>query len=318
MAASLRAGVLSGSQVGRLSTGLTSSLAGKRLSFQSSVRLPLRTRKLHGVRAVAEDNKVKEELQKIASEASKTFQKITEDASHALEDAAHAIEDKVKLPTPDELQVLQVQTQQAAAEVKHKAEVLAEQLKVQAEKAKVQIKEQADKASHQIEEVLHHVEENKEQIAAVAKDAPEPIREIVETAISSHSRDAIRRGAVIHDFCLGIPYGALLVVGGVLWFTLAGSLNALRFGLILGGCILASSISSLHAWQNHRPSSVYIAVQGALTSLVFVNEASRFAMTKALFPTGLAAVASILMVAFYTYIYMSGGNRPKAQASNLS
>ncbi|CAI7782305.1 unnamed protein product, partial [Closterium sp. NIES-53] len=262
MAACLRAGVLAGGQVSRLSTSLTGSFAGKSVSFRSSAGPTLRHRKVHGVRAVAEDNKVKEELQKIASEASKTLQKITEDASHALEDAAHAIEDKVKLPTPDELQELQAQTQQAAAEVRHKAEILAEQLLVQAEKAKVQIKEQAEKASNQLEEALNHVEENKEQIVAVAKDAPEPIREIVETAVSSHSKDAIRRGAVIHDFCLGIPYGALLVVGGVTWFTLAGSVNALRFGMISGGIILACSISSLHAWQNNRPSALYIAVQG--------------------------------------------------------
>ncbi|CAI5486484.1 unnamed protein product [Closterium sp. Naga37s-1] len=318
MAACLRAGALAGGQAGRLSTSLNGSLFGKSFSSLSSAGPTLRLRKSHGVRAVAEDNKVKEELQKIASEASKKFQKITEGASHVLEDAAHAIEDKVKLPTPDELQELQVQTQQAASEVKHKAEILAEQLKVQAEKAKVQIKEQAEKASHQIEEALHHVEENKDQIVAVAKDAPEPIREIVETAVSSHSKDAIRRGAVIHDFCLGIPYGALLVVGGVTWFTLAGSVNALRFGMIVGGIILACSISSLHAWQNHRPSALYIAIQGVLSSFVFINEATRFAVTKALFPTGLAALASLFMVAFYTYIFMSGGNRPKAQTPSLA
>lgn len=236
---------------------------------------------------------MKEEIQKIASGASKTFQKIAEEATHAVE--------AVHLPTEVDLQKLKEKTQQAAVVVKQQAGVLAEQLKVQ-----------ADKASHQIADAVQYVENHKGDIAFVARDAPEPIREIVETAVASHSTEAIRRGAVIHDFCLGIPFGAVLAAGGVLWFTLAGSLNALRFGLILGGLILASSVGSLHAWQSYRPTLPYVVIQAVVSSLIFIYEATRFAQTKALFPTGLTALASLLMVAFYTYVIMSGGNKPKA------
>eukprot|EP00475_Leptophrys_vorax_P013555 TRINITY_DN19921_c3_g1_i2.p1 TRINITY_DN19921_c3_g1~~TRINITY_DN19921_c3_g1_i2.p1 ORF type:complete len:301 (-),score=43.61 TRINITY_DN19921_c3_g1_i2:111-1013(-) len=251
-------------------------------------------RGLKPVRAVAEE-KVKEEIQKLAEEASKTFHKIKDEATQALD---------THLPKEEDLQKLQEKTQEAAAAVKQQADLIAEQLKAQ-----------ADRASSQLVEVVHYVEEHKEEIVAVAKDAPEPVREIVTTAVASHSREAIRQGAVIHDFCLGIPYGALLVAGGIAWFTLAGSLNALRFGLILGGLILANSISSLRAWQSQRSTLPYIVFQAALSSLVFVYEATRFAQTKNVFPTGLAALVSLVMVAFYTYIVMSGGSKPKVTAA---
>lgn len=50
-------------------------------------------------------------------------------------------------------------------------------------------------------------EKNKGVILEAVKGAPEPVREIAETAVAAHSQEALRKGAVIHDFCLGITFG---------------------------------------------------------------------------------------------------------------
>ena len=55
--------------------------------------------------------------------------------------------------------------------------------------------------------------------------------------------------------------GALLVTSGLLWFIISGSTAAIRFGVILGGILLALSISSLKTWKEGNSSSSYIKGQ---------------------------------------------------------
>lgn len=54
--------------------------------------------------------------------------------------------------------------------------------------------------------------------------------------------------------------GVALSVGGLLSFMLTGSIPAVRFGVILGGALLALSISSLRAWK--RGESLALALKG--------------------------------------------------------
>eukprot|EP00850_Spirogloea_muscicola_P008823 SM000048S16535 [mRNA] locus=s48:203096:208573:- [translate_table: standard] len=146
----------------------------------------------------------------------------------------------------------------------------------------------------------------------------DPLREVADAAREGHSDEAVARGAVIHDFCLGIPYGAMLVVGGLLGFLVAGSTSALRFGVLLGGAVLGASFWSLRTWRRGASSTAYIAVQAAITLVLVVREWSRFSqarspslMSRAVFPTGVTAIASAAMLAFYAYVILAGGNRPK-------
>lgn len=54
--------------------------------------------------------------------------------------------------------------------------------------------------------------------------------------------------------------GLVLSVGGFLNFMVTGSIAALRFGVILGGTLLALSISSLRAYR--RGESVPLSLKG--------------------------------------------------------
>lgn len=54
---------------------------------------------------------------------------------------------------------------------------------------------------------VQEAEKNKGVILEAVKGAPEPVREIAETAVAAHSREKLLKGAVIHDFCLGITFG---------------------------------------------------------------------------------------------------------------
>ena len=55
--------------------------------------------------------------------------------------------------------------------------------------------------------------------------------------------------------------GAILVTSGFFWFLVTGSVNALRFGIILGGGLLASAVGSLHAWQKGLSCLPYTLAQ---------------------------------------------------------
>jgi hypothetical protein len=38
-------------------------------------------------------------------------------------------------------------------------------------------------------------------------EAPASVQEVAEAAVEGHSEEAVKKGALIHDFCFGIPYG---------------------------------------------------------------------------------------------------------------
>lgn len=146
---------------------------------------------------------------------------------------------------------------------------------------------------------------------AASRAPPGPFKEIAETALAAHSEEKARAGAVMHDFCLGIPYGGLLTVGGLIWGLLVGSLDALRYGFLCGLVITAASVLSLRAWKQQRETVTFTFAQAVVSFLVFFKEAKRFSQSGAVFPTLLTAVVSFGMVAFFAYNLLAGGNKPK-------
>jgi len=55
--------------------------------------------------------------------------------------------------------------------------------------------------------------------------------------------------------------GTLLSAGGFLYFMLSGSTAALRFGVVLGGALLALSVSSLRSWRSGESTSLALKGQ---------------------------------------------------------
>jgi uncharacterized membrane protein (UPF0136 family) len=109
---------------------------------------------------------------------------------------------------------------------------------------------------------------------------------------------------------LFIPYRVLLVVGGLLGFIITVSTVSIQFGVLLGGVILALSVTSLGAWKQGE-SLRYIQGQTIITRAIFFRFIQSYAETKFVFPTGLIAVTSAAMLALYAYVYLSDINPPK-------
>lgn len=182
-------------------------------------------------------------------------------------------------------------------------------LVVQAEKVKAALAASAQEAA----------DNSKANLTLIAETAPEPIRDLAETALDAHFETGKPLvGAKIHDFCLGIPYGGLLTAGGVFWFVASGSLHALRFGLFLGGLVLFLSMMSLKVWRKGRSSLPYIQAQALITFIILVREIRRFSLTGVIFPTAAVVVVSAAMLGFYSYVYLAGGNPPPKKSSGAA
>lgn len=67
--------------------------------------------------------------------------------------------------------------------------------------------------------------------------------------------------------------GGFLSVSGFLSFMLTGSIPAIRFGIVLGGALLALSISSLRSWKEGEPSSLLLKGQtGFYITIILQHE----------------------------------------------
>ncbi|CAH2063858.1 unnamed protein product [Thlaspi arvense] len=150
--------------------------------------------------------------------------------------------------------------------------------------------------------------------AEVSKPFVEKTSKPYETAtdkeITTEPIEEPKRAAKIHDFCFGIPYGGLVMSGGLLGFAFSRNLASLTTGVLYGGGLLALSTLSLKIWRQGKSSFPYILGQAVLSAVVFWKNFTAYSMTKKLFPAGLFAVVSAAMLCFYSYVVLSGGNPP--------
>lgn len=194
---------------------------------------------------------------------------------------------------------MQSVSQEAYEEYSKRAVVVlgetSKQLKIKAEKAKRDLIVIAEEVS----------KEGKQYLSKAADESPEPVKDIVQTfASSSNELNEVKQ---VRDFYIGIPYGALLSFGGFLSFMITGSISALRFGVILGGALLALSISSLRSWKKGESSSMALRGQTAIASILFLRDI-RILFVRSSFSSLLTALVSGAMVGFYIYRIVLGGD----------
>ncbi|GER52521.1 transmembrane proteins 14C [Striga asiatica] len=168
----------------------------------------------------------------------------------------------------------------------------------------------------------------------------EPLTEgSVIGASNGHTSEVLisqpKRAAKIHDFCFGIPFGGLVLSGGLLGFIFTRNPVSLRTGLLYGGALLALSTISLKVWRQGKSSLPFILGQAGDYSFFFFffpvlkiyfmfrvsdnavlsiallrKNFEAYSLTKKLFPTGFSIVISAAMLTFYSYVVLSGGNPP--------
>ncbi|KAL6555368.1 hypothetical protein OROGR_006626 [Orobanche gracilis] len=152
----------------------------------------------------------------------------------------------------------------------------------------------------------------------------------VEDASQSHNRSSVKsrpltedsvvgasngymehqKAAKIHDFCFGIPFGALVLSSGLVGFTFTRNPVTLRTGVLYGGALLALSFISLKVWRKGKSSLPFILGQAVLSITLLWKNLEAYLLTGKLFPTGFNAVISAAMILFYSYVVLSGGNPP--------
>ncbi|KAL2557586.1 Protein FATTY ACID EXPORT 3 [Forsythia ovata] len=181
-------------------------------------------------------------------------------------------------------------------------------LKETSEKLKIQ----ADKARQDLTVIANEVaEESKEYLATAAENSPEEVKDIVETFASS--TDELRDVSKVRDFYVGIPYGALLCVGGFLSFMITGSISAIRFGIILGGTLLAVSISSLRSWKRGELSLLALKGQTAIATVLFLRELRSWS-TRPFIANFVTTIISGAVAAFFVYRIISDGGHTKGSS----
>lgn len=190
-------------------------------------------------------------------------------------------------------QALKLQSvSQEAYEVYMKAAVVtlndtSEKLKIQADQAREDLTVMTKELS----------EEGRQYLATAAENSPEPVKDVVETFASARDLDDVSK---VRDFYIGIPYGAILSAGGFLNFMLTGSLSAIRFGVILGGILLALSVSSLRSWRKGEFSDSTLKGQAAITSILFLRD-TRLVFEGFTFAGLLRMIISGAVAAFFIY-----------------
>ncbi|XP_022966391.1 protein FATTY ACID EXPORT 3, chloroplastic [Cucurbita maxima] len=161
------------------------------------------------------------------------------------------------------------------------------------------LKIQADKAKEDLASIVQEFsEESKEYIATVAENYPDEVKEIVETFTSPD--DDLRDISKVKDFYYGIPYGLVLSVGGFLSFMVTGSLAAIRFGMILGGALLALSVMSLKSYKRGESRPLALKGQAVIASILFLREL-RLVFQRPSFFSLLTTLISGAMVSLYVY-----------------
>ncbi|GAQ86491.1 hypothetical protein KFL_002920080 [Klebsormidium nitens] len=141
-------------------------------------------------------------------------------------------------------------------------------------------------------------------------EAPASVQEMAEAAVGAHSDEAVKKGALIHDFCFGIPYGSVLALGGVIWYFVKRQPVSLWHGLALGLTQLLLSAQSLKAWKKGASSFPYILGSLGIALFLTVTKGRAFAQGAPFLPMGLTALTSILMALFFFYVLLAGGNPP--------
>lgn len=119
-----------------------------------------------------------------------------------------------------------------------------------------------------------------------------------------------KKGAKIHDFCFGIPYGGFVLSWGLIGSIFSRNLSTLGNGLLFGGALLALSIYSLKVWRQGKSSIPFVLGQAVLSAVLLWKNIQSYTMTKKVFPIFVYAAVSAAMLCFYTYVVISGGNPP--------
>eukprot|EP00271_Cylindrocystis_brebissonii_P007064 TRINITY_DN20199_c0_g2_i1.p1 TRINITY_DN20199_c0_g2~~TRINITY_DN20199_c0_g2_i1.p1 ORF type:complete len:123 (-),score=12.77 TRINITY_DN20199_c0_g2_i1:724-1092(-) len=113
----------------------------------------------------------------------------------------------------------------------------------------------------------------------------------------------------MHDFCFTLPYGTLLVLGGLFGFLRKGSVPSLVGGAGCGLLLCLAGYVQLQSYHKSRNNWPSIFLELFISTLLTIVLGKRFQDTGKFMPAGLIAALSILMSLFYIYKVLTKGNQ---------
>lgn len=123
----------------------------------------------------------------------------------------------------------------------------------------------------------------------------------------------MRRGAILHDFCMCIPYGATLAVIG-LSVTVMGMAKYGLLVLSIGGVEMILSTISLKAWKKRAGNGKWTLCSSLFSLLLTYLSAGLWKLGAYRPVTDIVGGLSALMTLFLWYNLLAGGNpAPKSE-----
>ncbi|GAA0183406.1 hypothetical protein LIER_42400 [Lithospermum erythrorhizon] len=112
----------------------------------------------------------------------------------------------------------------------------------------------------------------------------------------------------MHDFCFTIPYGVIMMTGGIIGYAKKGSTASLAGGLGTGMVLILAGYLSLQAFHKRNNSYFASFLQTVCAAVLTWVMSQRYLRTSKIMPAGLVAGISAVMTAFYLYKLVTGGN----------
>ncbi|ETW02051.1 hypothetical protein H310_05665 [Aphanomyces invadans] len=114
----------------------------------------------------------------------------------------------------------------------------------------------------------------------------------------------------MYDFCLTLPYGAAIAVGGIVGYVNSGSSASLTAGVGAGTLLLVFGYASYQEFQSSPiVSKTWSALSLGVSAVLSVVMGLRYKETQNFVPAGLIASTSIGMSLFYVSILLKN-NKP--------
>ncbi|KAI5013199.1 protein FATTY ACID EXPORT 6-like isoform X1 [Hordeum vulgare subsp. vulgare] len=111
------------------------------------------------------------------------------------------------------------------------------------------------------------------------------------------------------DFYVTIPYGLVVLGGGVAGYVKRGSVASLAAGAGFGGALLLAGALSIWAFTGGHSSSLFATVlQTVCAAALTIVMTIRYMKTRKVVPAGIIATISAVVLIFYVYKISKGGN----------
>ncbi|ONI13227.1 hypothetical protein PRUPE_4G211200 [Prunus persica] len=117
----------------------------------------------------------------------------------------------------------------------------------------------------------------------------------------------------MHDFCFTIPYGLLLIGGGLFGYFRKGSTASLAGGVGIGLLLTLAGYFSLKAFERKKNSYPALILETVCAAILTWVMGQRYMQTSKFMPAGVVAGISALMTGFYLYKIATGGNHIPAK-----